>query len=213
MLSFSLEDFLIVLENYNTSIWPLQILAYLFGISILFYATKRSISSTKIILAILSLFWLWNGIVFCPIFWAPAYKSAYLFGAFCTVQGLLFVRGIYKSDVSILIRADLYSIVGILFVVYSMIGYQLIGYPLGHVYPKFFPFGLVPCPTTIFTFGLLLMTVDKCPKYYLIVPFILAMGGFLAAFTGILEDVGLILAGFIGTGMLFAREKSIIKVK
>jgi hypothetical protein len=209
MLSFTLEDFLMVLESYNLTIWPLQIFAYLCGILALIFAIKKTSHSHRIILVILSLLWLWNGIVFCPIFWAPTYKSAYLFGVFCIIQGIIFLRGIHKKDISIGPHTNLYTLIGILFVVYSMFGYQLIGYSLGHIYPKFFPFGLVPCPTTIFTFGLFLMTFKKCPKYYLVVPFILAMGGFLAAYRGILEDIGLIIVGLVGTIMILKRNKYI----
>ena len=60
------------------------------------------------------------------------------------------------------------------------------------------PLGLVPCPTTIFTFGLLLLINKKYPKYYLIVPFIVAVAGLLAIYKGIYEDIGLFLAGLVG---------------
>ena len=36
MLSFSLEEFLVVLENYNVAIWPLQIIAYSLILLVLF---------------------------------------------------------------------------------------------------------------------------------------------------------------------------------
>jgi len=135
--SFILENFLTVLEHYNLSIWPLQIFAYLFGIVILYFSIKRTKYSNNIVLAILSLFWFWNGIVFCPIFWAPTYKFAYLFGVLCIIQGCLFLIGIFKSNISINYSANFHSIIGILFIVYAMVGYQLFGYFLGHAYPRF----------------------------------------------------------------------------
>lgn len=211
MLSFNLEEFLTVLERYNLCIWPLQISAYFLGILILFFSFKRTKYSNKIILAILSFYWLWNGIVFCPFFWAQTYKFAYLFGAFCIIQGLLFLIAIFKSDISIQFHPNFYSIVGLLFVVYAMLGYQLFGYFIGHIYPKFFPFGLVPCPTAILTFGLFLITDRVFPKHYLIIPFILAMGGFLATYKGVLEDLGLIIIGLLGTAMILIRDKRVKK--
>jgi hypothetical protein len=209
MFSIILEEFLTVLECYNLSIWPLQIFAYLLGIIALFFSIKRPKYSNKIVLVILSFYWFWNGIVFCPIFWAPTYTFAYLFGAFCIIQGLLFLIGAFKSNISIGFRGNFNSIIGIIFVVYAMLGYQLLGYSLGHVYPKFFPFGLVPCPTTIFTFGIFLMTDKKFPKYYLIVPCIVAIMGILAVYKGIFEDIGLILAGVIGTILIILRDRNI----
>ena len=67
----------------------------------------------------------------------------------------------------------------------------------------------MPCPTTIFTFGLLLWTDRKVPKYLLVIPMIWAGIGFSAAIQwGVLEDVMLLLAGFIATAMLVYRDKT-----
>ena len=209
MLSITLEGFLMVLERYNLSIWPLQIFAYIFGLLALFFSIKSTKYSNKIILAVLSFFWFWNGIVFCPIYWAPTYKFAYLFGALFIIQGFLFLISAIKSNISIRFRANLYSIIGILFIIYATGGYYLFGYFLGHVYPKSFPFGLVPCPTVIFTFGLFLMADKKFPKYYLIIPFIFSLAGFLAVYKGILEDIGLIIAGLLGTVLILLRDRNI----
>jgi hypothetical protein len=96
--------------------------------------------------------------------------------------------------------------VGIVFIIYAMAGYQLLGYSLGHVYPEFFPFGLVPCPTAIFTFGVLLITNKKIPGYYLLIPAIFAAGGFLAVSKGVFEDIGLIIAGLTGSYLLLRRS-------
>jgi hypothetical protein len=208
MLSFSLEEFLMILERYNLIVWPMQILAYFFGILALVFVFKKNKYSNQIILTVLSLYWLWNGIIFCPIFWAPTYNFAYLFAAFCIIQGILFIIAIFKCNISFGLYSNLYTIIGIVFIIYAMVGYLIFGYFLGHVYPKFFPFGLVPCPTTILTFGLFLLTDKKVPRYYLIVPFIIALGGFLAAYKGVLEDIGLIIAGFLGTYLLLQRDKN-----
>lgn len=207
MFSFTIEDFLLVLERYNLSIWPLQIFAYIFGVLALFFTIKSTKYSDKIVLAILSIYWFWNGIVFCPIYWGPTYKYAYVFGALCIIQGFLFISGIIKSNISISLRTNLHSIIGLLFVIYAMVGYQVFGYFLGHTYPKFFPFGLVPCPTTIFTFGLFLMTKKRLPRYFLIIPLIVTIVGFLAVYKGVLEDIGLIIAGFLGTVLLLQRDR------
>jgi len=89
-----------------------------------------------------------------------------------------------------------------------MAGYSLFGYLLGRVYPQFFPFGLVPCPTTIFTFGILLLTNKRFSKYFLVVPLIFSIGGFLAVYRGILEDIGLIIAGLLGVVLILLRDRN-----
>jgi hypothetical protein len=209
MLSFNIVDFLGVLENYNLAIWPLQIIAFVLGLIAVYLAIKRTKYSDKIILAILSFFWLWNGIIFCPIYWAPTYPSAYLFGALCTLQGLLFVYGIFKSDIVFEYRSNNNTLIGILFIVYAIAGYQLFGYFIGHVYPKLFPVGLVPCPTTIFTFGLFLLTTKRIPKLYFVIPLIIGLGGFLAVSKGVYEDIGLIIAAILGILLIILRDRKI----
>jgi hypothetical protein len=206
MLSFNLEEFLGVLERFNKDIWPLQILIYVLGIFVLFLLIRKNKYSDRIILAILALLWLWNGIIFCPFYWATTYKYAYLFGALFILQGIIFLVGVFKPNISFGHLNRLNTAVGIVFIIYAMAGYQLLGYSLGHVYPEFFPFGLVPCPTAIFTFGVLLITNKKIPGYYLLIPAIFAAGGFLAVSKGVFEDIGLIIAGLTGSYLLLRRS-------
>ncbi len=209
MLPFNRDEFLNLLETYNLKIWPLQIIALIIGLIAVIFAFRKTQFSSKVILACLSLFWLWNGVVFCLLFWATIYKLAYIFATLCFLQGILFILALFRADFDIHYRPDLRSILGIIFIAYAMVGYQVFGYVLGHVYPQFFPFGMVPCPTVIFTFGLFLMTERKFPKFYLIIPIIVASGGFMVVPAGILEDIGLILAGIIGTFLVLKRTKQL----
>ena len=100
-----------------------------------------------------------------------------------------------------------YSIVGGILLLYSLLIYPILGYFLGHVYPYSPTFG-APCPTTIFTFGLLLWTDGKFPKYLLIIPVIWSIVGFSAAFQwGVLEDIMLLISALVATAMIFYRNK------
>jgi len=206
MLSFSTEDFLVALETYNLAIWPIQVFTYFLIALALFVLFKPSNYSVKIVLAVLSMFWLFNGIVFCFIFWSPSHLFGYIFGILCVIQGFLFLYSIKVSDMTIGSPDKTYTLIGLLFVFYAIIGYQIIGYFLGHIYPKFFPAGLVPCPTTIFTFGIFLIIHNKTPLQYYIIPLIISLGGFLAAYNGIYEDIGLIIAGVLGTILIIGRN-------
>ncbi len=212
MLSFSIEEFLLVLESYNLAIWPLQIITYVLIVLVLFFSLKPTKYSAKIVSAILSFFWLFTGIVFCFIYWAPSHIFGYIFGIFCTVQGLLFLFSIIRSDITIGSSDKTSKLIGILFVLYAIIGYQVFGYYLGHTYPKFFAVGLVPCPTTIFTLGILLMINKSIPIKYFVIPLMISLGGFLAAYNGIYEDIGLIIAGIL-TAILIIQKNVPVKRK
>jgi len=205
MLSFSPEEFMIVLESYNLTIWPFQIFAYLLIIVSLYFSFKSTTYASKIVLSILSFLWLFNGIVFSYIFWSPSHIFGYIFGICCIIQGILFLHSLKKGDIKIGNSNRVFTIIGVLFVIYAAIIYQIFGYYLGHIYPKFFPVGLVPCPTTIFTFGLFLI-INNIPMKYYVIPFVISLGGFLAAYNGIYEDVGLIISGIIGTILLIRKD-------
>ena len=75
--------------------------------------------------------------------------------------------------------------------------YPLIGQYSGHAYPYAPTFGL-PCPTTIFTLGVLLLLPYRLPWYIAIIPILWSVIGFSAAFMlGVVEDTALILAGIL----------------
>jgi hypothetical protein len=88
-----------------------------------------------------------------------------------------------------------------------MLIYPILGQLLGHLYPRCPTFG-VPCPTTIFTFGMLLWTIGKVPKYVLIIPLLWSIIGFSAAINlGIKEDIGLLIAGLVATFMILYKDR------
>jgi len=206
MFSFDLQEFLLLLESYNLEIWPLQIVAYLLGVFAIILSFKKSRTSDKLILITLSFYWLWTGIVFCSLYWAPTYEFAYGFSVLFIIQGILFLYAVIGSNFKIHFNGKFNSILGLVFIIYAMIGYQVLGYFLGHSYPKFFAFGMVPCPTTIFTIGLFLFAYKKLPKYLIIIPFIIAISGSIAVYNGIWEDVGLIVAGVLGILLIFKKR-------
>jgi hypothetical protein len=105
-------------------------------------------------------------------------------------------------------RADGYGLAGGLFILYAMLIYPLIGAALGHGYPQSPSFGVAPCPTTIFTLGLLLWTGARVPRWLLVIPVLWSFIGVSAAVTlGIREDTGLLVAGVVGAALLLWRDR------
>ena len=89
---------------------------------------------------------------------------------------------------------------------YALIVYPALGYWLEHRYPAAPTFGL-PCPTTIFTFGILLWTNRRVPFYVLAIPLAWSVMGFWAAISlGITQDLGLLAAGLIGSSLIILRR-------
>jgi hypothetical protein len=209
---FTLEQFLKVFKNYNESVFPMQLVFYFLGFSIIYFVLKPNSKSDKIISLLLTFFWVWMGIVYHIIFFTAINKAAYLFGALFIIQGiLLLVFGIFQNKLSFQFKKDKYGSTGLILVLFALIIYPVVGFFFGHIYPSSPTFGL-PCPTTIFTFGLLLMNSKKCPIAILIIPFIWSVIGFMAAFQfGILEDIGLIVASLMTVFLLIYRNRLLFR--
>ena len=208
MFSFHENEFLATLADYNEAIWPLQIISLLLGLFVLVLTFENNSKSTPIILVILALLWLWTGVVFNLIFWAPKYNYAYFFGAIFIVQAMLMLRATINPEFNFHFSKKPASIIGFVFMLYAVIGYQLVGITLGHVYPQLFAFGLVNCPTTIFTLGVFMLAEGKLPRYLLIIPLIEALTAVVPVIAGVYEDIGLLAAGVI---MLFFTKRQLKK--
>lgn len=212
-LPFTLDQFILVFENYNQSVWPFQIILNLLAIGVLVLVLKPLPSSNKMIAAILAFFWLWIGIAYHLAFFSAINPAAYFFALANVLQGVAFLFfGVFKSRLAFRYQTNIFGIIGALFVLYALIVYPVLGYSLGHVYPKSPTFGL-PCPTTIFTFGILLWTDAKIPRVVLIIPLFWSLIGFSAALTlGIREDIGLLVAGVVGLALILIRDKHAVEL-
>jgi hypothetical protein len=208
-LPFSVEQFLSIFQTYNNTIWPMQILLNLLAIIAIILAVRKMSISSKVISAILGFLWLWTGVVYHLIYFSSINNAAYVFGTLCIVQGLIFFfSGVYRSSLSFRFQSNVQGLIGGIFVLYALVVYPVLGYLFGHIYPASPTFG-APCPTTIFTFGLLLLTDKIFPKYILIIPLLWSIIGFTAALSlTIREDFGLLIAGLLGTLLiLLGRER------
>jgi len=206
-LSVDLDQTLSVFATYNLAIWPMQVFAYLAGLVALYSATKQSRFSNNIASGILSFFWMWTGAVFCIFFWAPAYPAAYAFGVLFVTQSVVFLLNAIKPTLSFKSQRNTFALIGWLFIAYAMVGYPLVGHFLGRVYPRWLPFGLVPCPTAVITLGLLMLTDKKVPRYVLVIPAIWSVCAIVPVVSGIYEDAGLIVAGLVCIPLLLRRDK------
>ncbi len=202
-MPFTIEQFLEVFAAYNRAVFPMQVILVSAALVAMFLAVKTSKSSNRFVSAILVFFWLWMGVAYHLLFFSRINRAAFFFGAFFIFQAvILFYAGVLKDELTFRFRFDTSGVIGALLILYALVVYPLLGFVFGHVYPQSPTFGL-PCPTTIFTFGLLLWTDKKMPWYVLPIPLLWSLIGVAAALSlGIREDIALPLAGVIGTAIL-----------
>ena len=130
---------------------------------------------------------------------------------FILQAGIFIYEGVYRNRMIFLFRPDVFGLAGAMLIIYGIFGYQAIEYLLGRGYPLILSFGLFPCPTVIFSLGILLWTLKKFPAYILIFPVLNALCGFLPAFMiGIIEDIGLIISGLLMLILLDYRDNYLI---
>ena len=197
-LPFSSDQFFHVFREYNETVWPAQILLLALAIIAIVLTILLYRNAHATIGMILTFLWLWMGLVYHILFFTSINPAAYLFGALFILQGFLFFWFIvFKKKISFKWQWKAPGITGVILILFALLIYPLIGRTQGHLYPSSPTFGL-PCPTTIFTFGLLLFSTKKLPLVIFIIPLLWSIIGFTASFTmGIKEDIGLIISGAI----------------
>ena len=95
------------------------------------------------------------------------------------------------------------GVLGLALIVYSALVYEVVGHLSGHGWPRAPLFGVAPCPTVIFTFGVLLLSVRPVPVFLVAIPLVWAgIGSTAAILLGVPEDLGLVVSGLIGVALL-----------
>lgn len=186
----------------------MQIFLNLLAILAIYLAIWPKAISAKAISAILGAFWLWMGFVYHWRFFSEINKAAYVFGIIFILQGILFLyKGVYQNALHFSYTSNVAGRTGAVLVVYALFIYPALGYILGHRYPAAPTFGL-PCPTTIFTLGILLWMRKKPAFYLLAIPLLWSLIGFTAALKlGVREDVGLLIAGVLSGWVVFRWDR------
>ena len=192
-LPFTPEAFFDVFERYNEAVWPAQVaLALLALVAVGLAVRGEGVARARGVAGVLALLWLWMGVVYHLAFFRAINPAAVAFGvAFVAQAALLVWYGVLRARLAFRPRLDARGVSGGLLLAYALVGYPLLGAALGHGYPASPTFGL-PCPTTIFTLGLLLWAAPPAPWPVLVIPLGWAIVGTSAAVQlGVREDFGL----------------------
>lgn len=210
-LPFTIEQFLDVFRRYNDGVWPLQWILNALAIVALAATIRRgpwsSRAASRLASGILASLWLWMAVAYHIAFFRTINPAAWLFAAAFVGEGALIARhGLFQPRLEFDLRSDAGSRIGVALIAYALIAYPLIGYALGHRYPSTPTFG-VPCPTTIFTFGMLLLTRPPRPRALFVIPAAWAVLSVVAAVRlGMWEDIGLVVAAIAATVVVLSQR-------
>ena len=153
-LPFTPTEFFQVFRSYNQAVWPSQWLWFVLALAAVIAVRTGSRSATRAMFLVLAGLWLWMGAVYHGVFFRSINPAAVLFAALFIAQAGVLLYHAARERVVIRPDRSPAGIVGWLIVAYGLVLYPLLGAALGHRYPASPTFGL-PCPTTLYTLGVL----------------------------------------------------------
>lgn len=207
-MPFNQTEFFSVFSTYNQTVYPAQLLLLLAGMAGIFLLASKIRRKHRWITAILAISWTWVGAAYHFAFFSAINKAATVFGGLFILQGMLFFyETFFRDRIEYQVKGGFRHIAGYIFILFGLIIYPLIGYFSHYHWLHTISFGL-PCPTTIVTFGFLLLTTRNFPKYLLIIPFAWAIIGTGAAINfGIYQDYVMLASALLAVALLLFRKR------
>jgi hypothetical protein len=193
-MPFTTEQFFEVFARYNQAIFPWQILAVLAGVLVVVLLWQNTRQATAGVLVVLAAMWLVNGIGYHWLYFAPINPVARLFALVFVAQALLLIwAALARPDLRLTPGRGLTSILGLACIGFAIVIYPALGWLAGHRYPAVPMFGVAPCPTTIFTVGVLMQGQWREARWLLVIPGLwAAIGGSASVLLGVPQDMVLV---------------------
>ena len=209
LMPFSRDAFLGVFATYNGAVWPFVLALWLLTAALvvgLFSGVRAWSRLTRVVLAI---HWLWAGAVYHAMYFTAINPAAWAFAAVFVAQAVMTIPA---TSLDRLIRLDVRSLRGSVstaLIVYSL-AYPLIVWMDGFVYPRMPTFG-VPCPTVMFTIGVLLASSTESIALAAVpVAWSLIAAGAAWSF-GVHADFALPAAAVLFAGDLITKRSHVMK--
>lgn len=208
MLPFTAEQFFDVFRAYNEAVWPAPVLLLALAVAALVIVAWQRPWSGRVVSAILGFFWAWIAVAYHLAHFASINPLAYAFAAVSAAGAGVFVwQGVARGRLRFRFSGSARAVGGAALVSFALLVYPAWSVLAGHRYPAMPTFGL-PCPTTLFTIGMLALLVPPYPRSVAVVPVLWCLVGAQAAFLlGVPQDLGLLVAAVFG-GYLVMRASA-----
>lgn len=171
-LMFSPETYFRLFEIYHRSIRPLQLVAMLAGIVILFCLLRQPAWSGRAVALILTAAWLWVGWAFQLEHYATIHLAAKWFAVLFAAGAIaIFWSGVIRDHLQLARITDRRQWPGGILFLFAFLAYPPVVVLAGRSWVEAELFALTPDATAIGTMGLLLCARNRPP----IVPLIIAL--------------------------------------
>jgi hypothetical protein len=207
-LPFTTEQFFDLLEAYNEAMWPALVVMWMASLvgSILLFSSPRP--SDRWISGLLAAHWTWSALAYHVTFFTQINTAAWVFAALFLLQGALFFWwGVVRGRLSFAPRRSAWAPVAWVLIAYSLL------YPginaLQHLSISRIPAFGVPCPTMIFTAGVLMLATPRSWRVSIIPVTWSFIGGSAAVLLGVRADYALPIAGIGLAVFSLQRQKEV----
>ena len=193
-LPFTTEQFFDLFVAYNNALWPAVVALWLASTVIVARRLSARHQHDRWVSALLVGHWAWSALAYHVAFFTRINPAAWLFAALFLAQALhLFRVGVVQRRLSFAPWGNVWAPLA-----WGLIAYSL-AYPflnaIDHRSLLRIPtFGL-PCPTTIFTAGVLMLATPRCWSLSVAPVIWAAIGGSATFLLGVYADVALPIAG------------------
>lgn len=206
-LPFTPDQFQELFAAYNLALWPVQVVIWVFALVItLASAFTKGRVDGRTMLWFLAAMWAWSGIAYHGLYFSAINPAAYGFAAAFLLQALCFCAlALTSPAISFRAGRGVWHGLGLAFVFYGLIAYPATGLLSAHPYAT--PaFGVTPCPTLIFTLGVMLLSQPRLPAWLFAIPILWsAVGGSAAMLLDMPQDAMLLPAGVVAAVFALAR--------
>lgn len=194
LLPFTREQFFDVFAAYNEALWPAAVALWLASAVIAAVRLSAGHPHDRWISALLVGHWAWSAVAYHLAFFTRINPAAWLFAALFLGQAVLFFRvGVVQRRLSFAPWGTAWAPLA-----WGLIGYSL-AYPAINAIDQLSllripTFGL-PCPTTIFTAGVLMLATPRSRGLSIVPVAWSAIGGSASLLLGVGADFALPIAG------------------
>jgi hypothetical protein len=194
-LPFTREQFFDVFAAYNATLWPVVLALWIASAVLAVLLARRwSPAADRAVSTFLAIHWAWSALAYHAAFFAAINPAAWLFAALFLVEAALLAWwGTIRGSLRFGGEPSAWTPVAWVLVAYALV-YPAINAAQHGTFVRIPAFG-VPCPTTIFTAGLLMLASPRMPALTIVPILWSAIGGSAAWLLGVHADYALPIAG------------------
>ena len=193
-LPFTREQFFDLFVAYNEALWPAVVALWIASALIVARRLSARLQHDRWVSALLVGHWAWSALAYHVAFFTSINPAAWLFAVLFLGQAVLLFRvGVVQRRLSFAPWGNAWAPFAWGLIAYSL-AYPFINAIDHRSLLRIPTFGL-PCPTTIFTTGVLMLATPRCWSLAVVPVIWAAIGGSATFLLGVYADVALPIAG------------------